>query len=135
MRSNNMNDMSEEAKRELLSRFMEFSGQTIACAYWYAKALSDYGINIAARWETITQQKAALDSAYVQGRNDEAKCFNNAADVRPVVRGEWIEDCGYHYRCSICGDRWVVSNGNPLDVANGWNYCPNCGADMREEQT
>lgn len=53
-----------------------------------------------------------------------------AADVQEVKRGKWIEDCGYHFRCSICGDRWVVSNGHPLDVANGWNYCPNCGAKL-----
>ena len=53
-----------------------------------------------------------------------------AADVRPVVRGEWLQDCDYHFRCSICGDRWTVSNGNPLDISNGWNYCPNCGAQM-----
>ena len=54
-----------------------------------------------------------------------------AADVRPVVRGKWLQDCDYHFRCSVCGDRWTVSNGNPLDLSNGWNYCPNCGADMR----
>lgn len=52
--------------------------------------------------------------------------------VRPVVRGKWVQDCDYHFRCSVCGDRYVVSNGNPLDIANGWNFCPNCGADMRE---
>jgi hypothetical protein len=55
-----------------------------------------------------------------------------AADVRPVVHGKWVQDCDYHFRCSVCGDRYVVSNGNPLDAANGWNFCPNCGADMRE---
>ena len=126
-----MNDISEEAKRELLSRFMEFSGQTIACAYWYAKALSDYGINIAARWETITQQKAALDSAYVQGRNDEAKCFNNA-DVRPVVRGKWIDQRADSERCSACGVRFYISALFAVGGNNEPNFCPNCGARMEE---
>lgn len=55
------------------------------------------------------------------------------ADVQSVVQGKWIQDCDYHFRCSICGDRWIISNGHPLDFANGWNFCPNCGADMREE--
>ena len=44
--------------------------------------------------------------------------------------GKWLQDCDYHFRCSVCGDRFVISNGNPLDIANGWNFCPNCGAKM-----
>lgn len=52
-----------------------------------------------------------------------------AADVQPVVRGEWISDGdGYHwtYNCSICG--W--KDGYPFNERH--KYCPNCGADMRK---
>ena len=56
-----------------------------------------------------------------------------AADVREVNRGKWErkEGAGQYYevRCSVCGSR------PPQDYA-GWvvesNYCPSCGADMRE---
>lgn len=44
-----------------------------------------------------------------------------AADVRPVVRGKWETDTCHVY-CSICGE---YEN-------NKSNFCPNCGADMRE---
>lgn len=54
-----------------------------------------------------------------------------AADFRPVVRGKWetvaVNDDRLPYpaliRCSECGhfDVWAFS------------FCPNCGADMREE--
>lgn len=51
----------------------------------------------------------------------------HAADVRPVVRGEWsridYEPHGHDYKCSACG--W--KNDMPT------HFCPNCGADMREE--
>ena len=56
------------------------------------------------------------------------------ADVKPVVRGKWIKDDypvkipGAVYpthRCSACGD-W---NYNAID-----NFCPHCGADMREDK-
>ena len=53
-----------------------------------------------------------------------------AADVRPMVRGKWVADGdGYHwtYNCSVCG--W--KDGYPFNERH--NYCPNCGADMREE--
>lgn len=45
-----------------------------------------------------------------------------AADVRPVVRGEWVKN-GWSIRCSIC--RYDM----PFSTRN---FCPNCGADMRE---
>ena len=56
------------------------------------------------------------------------------ADVKPVVRGEWI--CvpanvleisrGYVFvnKCSKCGYRYSPENDN---------FCPNCGAEMKEQ--
>ena len=52
------------------------------------------------------------------------------ADVRPVVRGEWVEEKGrlYRWHCSECG--YVIGVAR-MDA----NFCPNCGADMREAAT
>ena len=51
-----------------------------------------------------------------------------AADVRPVVRGKWIKPTrvpdSMLDECSVCG----FDTG-----AYTFNFCPNCGADMREE--
>lgn len=57
-----------------------------------------------------------------------------AADVRPVVKGEWLKikqesiyqlpTFYYVYSCSICGHR-------PAERLT--NFCPNCGADMKGE--
>ena len=54
-----------------------------------------------------------------------------AADVRPVVRGHWIpvtNGRGGH-ECDQCHDYApsMQSGGERLS-----NFCPNCGADMRE---
>lgn len=54
-----------------------------------------------------------------------------AADVRPVVRGKWVDavqSChdSPHVRCSMCGEYY-------WRYFNKFNFCPNCGADMREE--
>lgn len=57
-----------------------------------------------------------------------------AADVRPAARGEWgkslnsnfspFDNSGeYLYRCNQC--RHIQNYES--------NFCPNCGADMREE--
>lgn len=50
-----------------------------------------------------------------------------AADVRPVVRGQLMykeitSDFHIIGQCSVCKERRRIDN-----------YCPNCGADMREE--
>lgn len=44
--------------------------------------------------------------------------FDGYADGNPVY---------YEWKCSVCG--CVVEDEEPA-----WNYCPNCGADMRGEQ-
>ena len=51
------------------------------------------------------------------------------ADVRPVVRGEWVEyDDDYGALCcSVC------EKDAPEDTR--WPFCPYCGADMREDKT
>lgn len=52
-----------------------------------------------------------------------------SADVKPVVRGEWIwtetgdEDYEQFWVCSNCGEHDFYEA----------NYCPNCGARMDED--
>lgn len=48
------------------------------------------------------------------------------SDVRPVVRGKWLHKeitADFHVvgQCSVCKERRRIDN-----------FCPNCGADMRE---
>lgn len=56
---------------------------------------------------------------------------------KPVVRGEWIlvveAVFSVTYRCSHCGN-YFTEHSDTLNAGRGdKNYCPNCGADMREE--
>lgn len=49
-----------------------------------------------------------------------------AADVRTVVRGRWVTRpymMGQTEYCSRCGENYGRKH----------NFCPNCGADMRED--
>jgi len=56
-----------------------------------------------------------------------------AADVRPVVRGEWVPAASYNdgvintAYCSACHDYL------PPGEADNWPFCPNCGADMSQK--
>lgn len=60
----------------------------------------------------------------------------SAADVAPVVHGEWLRaDDDWHglttIQCSICGEEWCFETIDDVSLLN-YKHCPNCGADMRE---
>ena len=50
--------------------------------------------------------------------------YQPAADVRPVVRGSWIKLS----RGDVCSECNYSTGRNGY----GGNFCPNCGADMRD---
>lgn len=63
-----------------------------------------------------------------------------SADVRENVKGEWIEDNprekSMMWRCSVCGRIAyypTIGKRKGFKKHCGYNYCPNCGADMRGE--
>lgn len=63
-----------------------------------------------------------------------------AADVRPVVKAEWERPKGstprsWIFVCSKCGDRAYFPVPKYFPKGCGYNFCPNCGADMREAGT
>ena len=57
------------------------------------------------------------------------KIINNmpTADVREVVRGEWISKWHPIFKTELP----ICSACNSYTVFDSWNFCPNCGADMR----
>jgi hypothetical protein len=74
-------------------------------------------------------QTGNLDDAFEDGYDFAIRQIEAipAADVRPVVRGKWIKPTrvpdSMLSECSVCG----FDTG-----AYTFNFCPNCGADMRE---
>ena len=86
-----------------------------------------------ALFQALTDKfKARLGSSHLPTWND---AFDTAksipsTNVRPVVQGKWaVSPEEWLSYCSICGQRKPIVAGNYK-----WNYCPNCGADMREAQ-
>lgn len=65
----------------------------------------------------------AVQLAKVTAERDELK-----KNVRPVVRGRWVDG---EASCPICGESKF--KGLDADIWADWQppFCPNCGADMR----
>ena len=57
-------------------------------------------------------------------------------DAKEVVYGRWVDKEDYYIEtgvtCSICGERYWFETSR-IDF-EPYNYCPNCGADMRERK-
>lgn len=66
-------------------------------------------------------------------QNRTEKLINEAQTVEERPHGEWIITGGYRpsYKCSICGYSY---SSNFIYSANfiEHNFCPNCGAKMKE---
>lgn len=57
--------------------------------------------------------------------------IEHAPTIEPErPHGEWIKDnVGFGFcdvRCSLCNSEYL-----DIDHIEKWNFCPNCGADMR----
>jgi len=70
--------------------------------------------------------------------NTESICFHtkHGKEVEFVKRkkGKWVSDDaifgGVPYHCDQCGEKTLTTiMGKPR-----WNFCPNCGADMRDTE-
>lgn len=61
------------------------------------------------------------------------QCYNNLPSAQPRKKGKW-QWCGNHHLCSECDEwaltRWDEDECDEVDILT--DYCPNCGADMRE---
>lgn len=77
----------------------------------------------------ILNWAVCLNNPDTLSRSDALFLIDNteAADVAPVVHGEWLcaeTDDEQFFLCSVCNDKKYWES----------NYCPNCGAKMDEEQ-
>lgn len=74
----------------------------------------------------------------VFSENDLVKMISKqpAADVEPVVHGEWLNFVGDYVtaECSVCGECYDPSDYNDKEHFDMFKqlckYCPNCGAKM-----
>ena len=53
-----------------------------------------------------------------------------AADVAPMVHGEWKQESTFYIICSNCGAEMVPCPYVMWSKYTKMNYCPNCGARM-----
>ena len=94
--------------------------------------------------DLISRQAAIAYAISGRTREIDGEKWIRVSEVRESLQtmpsgektGRWIkhEDDWYgdFYECSVCGGAFTLIDGTPAD--NLYNYCPNCGADMRGGQ-
>lgn len=78
------------------------------------KAVQSYGFNV---------DKEELRKALEYDRNQYEKGYADARERYKRPSGEWIKAQGGYVRCNLCHKAGCF----------GYNFCPNCGADMRKD--
>lgn len=93
--------------------------------------MTDY-INKAVAMRKLVDLPAELDAVAVQ-RCIEAIHSVPAADVRLNVHGKWVpKNSDGSWRVDTCSS--CEKDTHYVRYAPAYDYCPNCGADMREGQ-
>ena len=71
----------------------------------------------------------------------DAEPFDMAIEALERKHGEWLEtseSIGWEEvgcaECSVCGKTLVLGDYTMDDIKFNYNYCPNCGSDMRERR-
>ena len=80
--------------------------------------------------------KSESFAQYNQGVNNYCAEIANLPTIEPR-KGKWLPDNNSVYEmrfvCSECNESQVVPTTGFTKYKPIWNFCPNCGADMREE--
>ncbi len=64
-----------------------------------------------------------------------SKAWNRRVSFNERIKGEWIlerepDGTPYCFHCSVCDKDF-----HHIGIKTAYDFCPNCGADMRKEKT
>ena len=91
--------------------------------------MTDEYISRDAAFQTIQNYGVGVGDAKMRGLLNSIP----AADVRPVVRGKWIDTCVRDWTCSVCkGKIDKVRHVDGYYYKDLPNFCPDCGARMEQ---
>lgn len=110
--------MAEYIKREaVINRIKEYAADV-------------YGVDLDDPLQFAGITGNGVDEDICEGLHEATEVINNipAADVAPVVHGDWK---GYFPHCSVCGEEALSRDNGTLHGAYFLtDYCSNCGAKM-----
>lgn len=87
-------------------------------------------MDVCVMYDDTCSTEEAVEKAIVTTKSNAIFGLECMPSVEPRKKGKWINSRDVSWLCSECG-KW-------LDVLQGdvdMNFCPNCGADMREPFT
>jgi len=98
--------VEDSEKAAILKLLVNEDINVLKQAYAYAKNLELYGVDVSEKWETVTEQCRALQSAYLKGCSDERKkiidnlsrdainkAIDNLCDTNPLItKGLVVDD-------------------------------------------
>ena len=118
------NECTETHACDCISRQAAIDALDVLC--------QEHRYRIPGKRETYSQYNEAWQDALDRA---EGAIFNLPSAQPERKKGKWIEEDdgwdGVYWRCSECDGAFCLVDGTPKE--NEYNFCPNCGADMRGE--
>lgn len=115
----------------------EFADRCRECGAKYGKLLKQEPCSDAISREDALRQFCYYDNLDNIGVDKVREILKKLPSVEPErPKGEWIEKDldkfrKYSVTCNKCGTEYI-GNYDAYDEPSDFNFCPNCGADMRE---
>ena len=113
-------------KQQICNRIIE------KMEWWREGQWADH-IDVHTKDAVITVMENVVDGIANRRQSRYEKNADRWIPCSERMRGKWetIEglDGDVVYRCSKCGEEYVLIDGTPKE--NGYHFCPNCGSDMR----
>ena len=87
--------------------------------------------------DAVVSSAAEWDRMYIQDLNCRIRDAIKQLPSAEPKRGHWVgidDEPYYEWECDVCG--FVIDGSgciDPLEYLNIYNYCPNCGTRMTDE--
>lgn len=107
--------MYEDLAKQL--RFCSSAATCEGCPYGFGGCEEKLMKDAAKAIEELAKNSSKLDRGFGEWQAD----YDGYSDGQPVCDMWWCSECGTYF------DEW--------DDKPTWNFCPNCGAYMRKEET
>lgn len=97
--------MTEDLRKAVIERLADYPTEVLNLALVYADRLITYGVDVTEKWETLTEQVAACDAAFIAGKISAIRGRIGSKEIKcPGACGQVCDRCKRETICKVAYD-------------------------------